>query len=129
LKGYLLDTSVALVAIHQSVRLSSAVRAALERGPSFLSVISYWEVMIKSMKGALDVGDPRQWWTETLDALALFPLLYQPEHIAAIYHLPPIHRDPFDRALIAQATVEDLTLLTTDVVIPRYASQRFRVIQ
>jgi len=85
--------------------------------------------MIKAMKGMLDVGDPRQWWTETLEALALFPLPYEPEHIAALYGLPPIHRDPFDRALIAQATVEDLVLLTTDAVIPRYASQRFRVIQ
>ena len=84
--------------------------------------------MIKAMKGALDVGDPRQWWTESITALALFPLLYEPEHVAAVYDLPPIHRDPFDRALIAQATVEDLTLLTTDAIIPRYASERFHVL-
>ena len=129
MKGYLLDTSVALLAIDTPELLTTPVRVALERGPSFLSVISYWEVIIKSMKGALDVGDPRQWWTETLEALALFPLLYEPGHIAAIYDLPPIHRDPFDRALIAQATVEDLTLLTTDRALPRYASERLRVIQ
>jgi PIN domain nuclease of toxin-antitoxin system len=129
LKGYLTDTDVALLAVDTPELLRPPVRAALERGPSFLSVISYWEVIIKSMKGTLDVGDPRQWWTETLEALALFPILYQPAHIAAIYDLPPIHRDPFDRALIAQATVEDLTLLTTDRAIPRYASERFRVIQ
>jgi PIN domain nuclease of toxin-antitoxin system len=52
----------------------------------------------------------------------------RPEHVAEVYTLPPIHKDPFDRVLIAQATVEQLTLLTTDGEIPRYASGRFRVI-
>ncbi|MDP2997727.1 MAG: type II toxin-antitoxin system VapC family toxin [Bryobacterales bacterium] len=77
-----------------------------------MSVIAYWEVMVKAMKGTLDVGDPRQWWGETLEALGLRPLLYRPEHIAVIYHLPPVHQDPFDRALIAQAMVEGLALVT-----------------
>ena len=94
-----------------------------------MSVVVYWEVMLKAMKGTLDVGDPRQWWAGTLDALALQPLMYRPEHVAAIYDLPPVHQDPFDRALIAQATVEDLSLLTTDGVIPHYVSERFRVIR
>ncbi len=129
MNGYLLDTSVALLAIHQSVRLSSAIRGALERGPSFLSVISYWEIMIKVMKGNLDVGgDPRQWWHVAIETLALQPLHYRPEHIAQIYHLPPIHQDPFDRALIAQALAEELTLLTTDDVIHQYASDRLHVL-
>jgi PIN domain nuclease of toxin-antitoxin system len=127
LNGYLLDTGVALLAVDTPEDLSAPVRAALEQGPAFLSVIAYWEVMIKAMKGTLDVGDPRQWWSETLAALALQPLSYRPEHIAALYDLPPLHQDPFDRALIAQATVEDLTLLTTDTLIPQYASGRFRV--
>jgi PIN domain nuclease of toxin-antitoxin system len=129
LKGYLLDTSVALVAVHQSVRLTAAVREALEEGPTVLSVLAYWEVMIKTMKGTLDVGDPRVWWAETLDALASVPLHLRPEHIAALRELPAIHQDPFDRAMIAQAIVEDLTLLTTDGAIAQYASERLRVLQ
>ncbi len=129
MKGYLLDTSIALLAVHQSVRLRAAIREAIEEGPAFLSVIAYWEVMLKSMKGRLDVGDPRQWWGETLDALGLLPLLYRPEHIAGVYDLPAIHQDPFDRALIAQAIVEDLMLITSDATIIRYASERLRVIQ
>lgn len=128
MNGYLLDTGVALVAVDTPETLSAPTRAAIERGPAFLSVIAYWEVMIKAMKGSLDVGDARQWWTETLASLALQPLAYRPEHIAAIYDLPFIHRDPFDRALIAQATVEDLTLVTTDAVILQYASDRFQVL-
>ncbi len=129
MNGYLLDTSVALLAVAVPERLPARIRKAIERGPSFLSVIAYWEVMLKAMKGTLDIPDPRQWWREVLDALGLQPLLFRPEHIAALYPLPPIHQDPFDRALIAQATVEDLTLLTTDGVIPEYASDRFRVIR
>ncbi len=105
------------------------MREAIAEGPAFLSVIAYWEVMVKSMKGNLDVGDPRQWWGETLGALGLLPLLYRPEHIANVYNLPAIHQDPFDRALIAQATVEDLMLITRDATIVKYTSERFRVVQ
>jgi PIN domain nuclease of toxin-antitoxin system len=129
LNGFLLDTSVALLAVDVPERVTHSVRTAIEQGPAFLSAISFWEVMIKFQKGKLDVGDPRQWWIETLAALALQPLLHRPEHIAAIYDLPPIHQDPFDRALIAQAMVEDLTFLTTDRAILRYASASFRVIE
>jgi len=129
LSGYLLDTGVALVAVHAPERLSRPARAAIEEGPAFLSVIAYWEVMVKAMKGTLDVGDPVEWWRETLDALGLRPLLYRPGHIAAIYHLPPVHQDPFDRALIAQAMVEGLALVTTDGEIARYACEGLRVIR
>jgi PIN domain nuclease of toxin-antitoxin system len=126
--GYLVDTNVALVALVKSVTLSSAVRAAVRDGPNFLSVVSYWEILIKSMKGNLDVGDPRIWWRDTLEDLSATPLTVRPEHVAEIYSLPPIHRDPFDRMLIAQAMAEDLALVTTDGAMPRYASPRFRVV-
>jgi PIN domain nuclease of toxin-antitoxin system len=78
LKGYLLDTSIALTAVDQPQRLTKGVRRALDRGPAFLSVMAYWEVMIKSMNGTLQVGDPRQWWQETLAALSLLPLSWAP---------------------------------------------------
>ena len=93
-----------------------------------LSVVCYWEVMIKSMKGTLDVGDPRAWWFDALEQLAATPLVLRPEHITAVYRLEPIHKDPFDRMLIAQATVEGLALVTTDSKIARYASKGLRVI-
>ena len=128
MNGYLLDTNVALLAVSRSVLLSVAVRDAMGRGVNYLSVIVYWEVMLKSMKGALKVGEPRTWWLDALEQLAAAPLVLRPEHVTAIHALPPIHKDPFDRVLIAQATVEDLTLLTTDGEIPQYASERFRVV-
>ena len=129
MSGYLLDTNVALIALTAPDALSPAVRDALLGGPNVLSVVSFWEVLLKSMKGNLDVGDPRIWWLDALEQLAAAPLALRPEHIAGVYALPAIHRDPFDRALIAQATAEDLELLTTDGEIPRYASARFRVVR
>jgi PIN domain nuclease of toxin-antitoxin system len=112
--------------VDEPKRLTKTVRRALDRGPAHLSVIVYWEVMVKSMKGSLQVGDPRTWWMETLRDLDLLPLLWRPEHVTELYGLPPIHGDPFDRALVAQAIAEDLVLLTSDSVIPEYASGKFQ---
>lgn len=127
-RGYLLDTNAALIALTNPAGLSRRVRKAMLTGPNLLSAIVYWEVLLKTMKGALDVGEPRTWWLDALDQLAATPLVLRPEHVSEVYMLPPIHKDPFDRILIAQATVEGLALLTTDGVTPRYASDRFRVI-
>jgi PIN domain nuclease of toxin-antitoxin system len=127
-KGYLLDTNVALLGLTSPERISPAVRQAVERGPVFLSVVSYWEVLLKSMRGKLNVGDPRAWWPDALNHLLATPLVLRPDHIAEIYKLHPIHQDPFDRVLIAQATIEDLALATTDSRIPKYAAGRFRVV-
>jgi PIN domain nuclease of toxin-antitoxin system len=127
-KGYLLDTNAALIALTDPAKLPRRVRAALLAGRNVLSAIVYWEVMLKSMKGTLDVGDPRNWWLDALEELAATALVLKPEHVATVYTLPPIHRDPFDRVLISQAIVEGLVLLTTDTEIPRYVSERFQVL-
>jgi PIN domain nuclease of toxin-antitoxin system len=126
--GYLLDTNVALIAWTKPDILSPAVRTAILRGSNFLSVISYWEVLLKSMKGNLRVGDPRLWWQDALEQLAATPIAIRPEHIGGLCNLPRIHRDPFDRVLIAQATVEELEFVTTDGEISRYTSAQFRVV-
>lgn len=127
-RGWLLDTHAALWALDRPEALSDAARYAVSSGPNVLSVVSYWEVMVKSMKGTLDVGDPRMWWQEALEQLAASPLLLLPKHISAVYGLAPIHKDPFDRMLIAQATVEGLALVTADSEIARYASPGLRVV-
>jgi PIN domain nuclease of toxin-antitoxin system len=126
--GYLLDTSVALRATTYPERISAHARHAIERGPVFLSVLSYWEVVLKSMKGSLDVGDPRTWWPETVAQLAATILPLRPDHIGEIAELPPLHSDPFDRGLIAQARFEELVLVTNDAHIAKYAGSRLRVL-
>lgn len=127
-RGYLLDTHTALWALERPEALSSAARSVVSSGPNVLSVVSYWEVMLKSMKGKLDVGDPRIWWQEALEQLAATVLPLRPEHVAAALSLPPIHKDPFDRVLIAQAVAEGFAFVTADDKVARYASKSLKVI-
>ncbi len=121
MNGFLLDTNALLFALATPERLSAEARAAVGAGPNLLSVVSYWEVLLKSMKGKLDVGDPREWWQDAVEQLAAAQLTLRAEHIAGVYALQPHHQDPFDRVLIAQAIAEDLTLVTADAEIARYA--------
>ncbi len=128
MRGYLLDTNVVLIAPVRPESLTPSIQKAVLEGPNFVSAISYWEVAIKSMKGKLNVGDSRLWWIDTMEELAADPLPLLPVHVGRLSALPPIHKDPFDRILIAQAVAEGLDLVTTDAEIARYAAQDFRVI-
>jgi PIN domain nuclease of toxin-antitoxin system len=128
LSGFLLDTNAALFALAAPEKLSADAHAAILAGPNHLSVLSYWEVLLKSMKGKLDVGDPRRWWADALNQLAAAPLLLRPEHVAGVFALGAHHQDPFDRALIAQAIAEGLTLVSSDAEIARYAADGLHTI-
>jgi PIN domain nuclease of toxin-antitoxin system len=111
-------------------RLSETARIAIESGGNVISVITYWEVMLKAIKGKLTgVGDPRSWWEASLSDFAATPLVLRPEHVAATYNLPLIHQDPFDRMLIAQATVERMVLLTTDELVSQYANEHLTIVR
>jgi PIN domain nuclease of toxin-antitoxin system len=127
-RGNLLDTNVILIAPVGPESLYSAVQKAILDVPNFVSSISHWEVMIKCMKGKLHVGDPKLWWRDAVEELAADSLSFLPQHVGQLSALPPIHKDPFDRILIAQAIAEGLDLVTTDSQIPRYASADLRVL-
>jgi PIN domain nuclease of toxin-antitoxin system len=126
--SYLLDTHTAIWALDRPEALSESARKAASSGPNVLSVISYWEIMLKSTKGKLDVGNPYSWWSDALDQLAATTLLLRPHHIAALHSLPLLHKDPFDRILIAQAIAENLTLVTANSHIAQYTSWNLTVI-
>ena len=101
----------------------------VEKGTNTLSVVSYWEVVLKASKGKLiEVVDPRLWWEQALVDFAATPLLLRSNHIAGLCHLPQLHQDPFDRILIAQAIAEDLTLVTTDDVVSAYSAHGLRMV-
>lgn len=127
-EGFLLDTCTILLALSNPDALTRVVRKATLSGPNRLSVVSYWEVMLKCMKGTLEVGDPRAWWFDALDQLAATPLTLRPEHVSGVYALPPIHKDPFDRMLLAQAGAEGLSLVTSDAAMAHYASKSLQII-
>ena len=85
-----------------------------------LSVGSYWEIVIKVRKGLLEIADPVSWWNRASQLLGAEVLPIRASHVGAIAGLPGIHRDPFDRILVAQAIVEGLSLITSDQQIGAY---------
>ncbi len=86
----------------------------------YFSVVSLWEVTIKHGLRRSDLRmNPRVFRRALLDN-GYGELTIAADHVLAVGLLPPIHRDPFDRILIARATVEAITLLTSDPVMARY---------
>jgi PIN domain nuclease of toxin-antitoxin system len=125
---FLLDTNIVILALTRPASLSPRARKAITGGPNVVSVVVYWEVVLKVTKGNLFVGHPRAWWGDTLDILAATALPIEPAHIEYVQDLPPIHKDPFDRMLIAQAAVEGCTLVTTDRGILKYKSKSIQML-
>ena len=116
----LLDTSPLLWTLADPDKLSPEAREAIATGSATLSVVSYWEVVIKTRKGVLAIPDPVGWWTR---AVALFHdrvLPIRATHVTALAALPDLHRDPFDRMLIAQAIAEGWPLVAKDEQIRAY---------
>ena len=118
----LLDTHLLLWAAGEPKRLPKNIRTLLEDGDNELlfSAASLWEVAIKSGLGRKDFRvEARLLRRGLLDnGYSELPILS--DHVVAIESLPPIHKDPFDRVLVAQATVEGITLLTNDPVVAQY---------
>jgi PIN domain nuclease of toxin-antitoxin system len=118
----LLDTHLLLWAAGEPARLSKEIRALLdnpENEPIF-SAASLWEVAIKRSLGRADFTvDARLLRRGLLDnGYTELPIIS--DHVVATESLPQLHKDPFDRVLIAQATVEGITLLTTDTLVSQY---------
>ena len=118
----LLDTHLLLWAAGQPNRLSAAARRLIDnpRNELLFSAASIWEVAIKRGLGRSDFQvDPRLLRRSLLDnGYSELPILS--DHVVAIDSLPLIHKDPFDRLLVAQATVEGIMLLTLDSVVAQY---------
>lgn len=118
----LLDTHLLLWAAGQPNQLSAASRRLIadSRNDLIFSAASIWEVVIKHGLGRRDFQtDPRLLRRGLLDnGYSELPVLGN--HVVLVDSLPPIHKDPFDRLLVAQATVEGITLLTVDSEVAKY---------
>ena len=118
----LLDTQLLLWASSLPERLSDKARALLEDPATklFFSAASLWEVAIKNGLGRSDFRvDPRVLRRGLLEN-GYSELAVTGAHAVAVDLLPPIHKDPFDRMLVAQAQTEGITLLSADKVLGRY---------
>ena len=118
----LLDTHVLLWAAGQPERLPAAARSLLEdpRNEPIFSSSSLWEIAIKSGLGRDDFQVDARLLRRGLLDNGYGELPVTSEHAVAIDGLPPIHKDPFDRLLVAQSMVEGITLLTSDPLVAQY---------
>ena len=118
----LLDTHVLLWAAGQPGRLPAAARVLLDDPENELifSAVSLWEVAIKCGLGREDFQVDARLLRRGLLDNGYVELPITSEHAVAIDGLPTIHKDPFDRLLVAQSMVEGITLLTADPVVAQY---------
>jgi PIN domain nuclease of toxin-antitoxin system len=87
----------------------------------FLSAVTSCEIAIKVAAGKLRIAEPPgSLVPRRMTEQGLRPLPISHQHALAIFGLPPHHRDPFDRLLVAQATLENLVLITADAMLERY---------
>jgi PIN domain nuclease of toxin-antitoxin system len=113
----LLDTHVFLWMQVQPERFSSDALELLEDGRNelVLSAASSWEISIKSALGRLDLPEaPSIYVPKRMRSSGVSPLAIEHSHALGVAELPPHHRDPFDRMLVAQAQIENVPLMSAD---------------
>ena len=125
MRRLLLDTHVLLWALEDSPELGVSTRETIvdPRNQIFVSAASVWEIAIKRALGKLRFNGNVAEMVEETGFSALPVTLFHAEQAGA---LPPHHRDPFDRMLVAQAQAEGLVIVTLDTNIPRYGVRSIR---
>jgi PIN domain nuclease of toxin-antitoxin system len=119
----LLDTHSFLWWIENDPQLSTMARKTIEDGANdvFFSAASAWELAIKAQLGKLRLpNSPEAFVSEQLQLNGFRPLSITVSHALHIASLPAIHRDPFDRILVAQSQVEKFAIVTSDRFIQQY---------
>ena len=124
----LLDTQLLLWAVYKPERLPSHIMDLLGDTDNQLLVsdASVWEMGIKLAKGKLGYESELTNLLERITGFGITPLSIERRHIEATVQLPPHHRDPFDRILIAQAQVEGLPFVNADAQMSKYDVQVIR---
>jgi len=125
----LLDTHYLLWAANEPARLPKAVRDLVDdrKNEVLFSAASIWEVAIKNSRGKQDFRADASVLRRALLDTGYTELPITSEHAVTSEHLPPIHKDPFDRMLVAQAEYEGVTLLTNDRKLAEYPGPIRRV--
>jgi PIN domain nuclease of toxin-antitoxin system len=123
MNNLLLDTQVLLWWKEGSRKLGPLARREIEThaASTRVSAVSAWEIAIKSQLGRLKLAAPlHTWMPDELERDGFEMLSVTVEHAVAVAALPARHADPFDRLLIAQARLEGLTIVTSDLAFDDY---------
>jgi PIN domain nuclease of toxin-antitoxin system len=116
----LLDTHIYLWCVKDDRKLSKTARVLiLEAAEVYVSSVSIWEASIKIKLGKLDANLDNLVKAILKSGFLELPLTVK--HVSKVNELPPLHRDPFDRILIAQASSEPLKFLTADTKLKEYS--------
>ncbi len=117
------DTHALVWGLEDSSSLSKGARRILVESEVVVSVASLWELLLKKDKTDALVADPLPWWDNYVVKTNLPVVGIRQSHVMEIGRLPPIHRDPFDRILVAQSIIEKLPLVSMDRQLSRYGIQ------
>lgn len=119
---YLLDTNALLYFLYDNEKLSKKASDIIYHSNAKISVsiVSMWEIAIKSSIGKLEIKSSISKIAETCEKEQFEILSIKPFHLDEIERLPTIHGDPFDRLIISQAISENLVLITKDGTMPLY---------
>ncbi len=119
---FLVDTQLLLWNVSGSRKIPARVARLFRDGRHefFYSAASLWEIAIKAALGRGDFVADAVAILETLDENGFHELFITAQHAVAVSRLPPIHGDPFDRMLVAQAIGEPMALITTDERLAAY---------
>ena len=124
----LLDTHIALWAVTGHASLSKQARdTILDADEVFVSAASTWEIAIKHALGKGDMPVSAEQALQAFRDAGYVLLDIKPEHTLRVEQLPPIHKDPFDRMLVAQVLCEPLILVTYDPLVAQYGSSVLKV--
>ena len=100
--------------------LSPGARAALAEADVIASVANLWELCLKADKTNALLSDPVPWWNKYVVRTGIPALSIRAADVLTLADLPGIHKDPFDRILVAQALTEKIPLVTKDSRLSRY---------
>ena len=118
---YLLDTHTLLWYLNNSEQLSDTAKNIINNEKNVsVSIISFWEIALKKNLGKLKISCSIEELENLCSNKNIEILPIKSAHLDELSNLPPIHNDPFDRLIIAQAMIENLIIITKDKIIPKY---------
>ena len=120
--GYLLDTHITLWFFNGDEQLSQTAGRIIRdlSNPVYLSIVSAWELIIKISIGKLRFPGDAEGFIQAAQRNDITIIPIETAHLTVLKDLPQIHRDPFDRLLVATALAEQMTIITADENIAKY---------